>query len=366
MPADAAVELLLPLATWGGRQVWPTADRDGDGREDLLVVAGADVYWPTGPIVDDVLGAPLFVEPIDGVWPGGDVTGDGLADLWSWSFYIWHVDLHAGPVPDPTVLSLGGYFGRVETADPDGDGLVDLVVRRDDGVGVCAVPAPGTISSGEDCTFVHGTSDAEFGIDFTTGDVTGDGVDDVLIGSRASSGTEYSYTPGVYLVPGPWPGEVSQYALAPALWVAPFGGTADPHPALAPVADLDGDGRPEVIVSVGTTTFVLTEENGALVEVARVEGAVTAETADLDGDGALELLVGGIDEASALVGPFAGTVDPGQALVHVTGPPHGAIWRLSAMDRNADGVRDLVVAEEQADGYVDGRSVWLIDGPFVP
>src|SRR5688500_4771459 len=49
LPDDAAVELLLPFAAYSwtpgswGRQVWPTADRDGDGVDDLLVLTGSDV-----------------------------------------------------------------------------------------------------------------------------------------------------------------------------------------------------------------------------------------------------------------------------------------------------------------------------------
>lgn len=269
------------------------ADSDGDGLSEVLVGAAAvnTVYGWTAPFsgTHDVTTATvrLIGEPDSGVgtalaW-GGDVTGDGIADLWV-----------GAPLAD------------------DGIGRVYLVPG----------PVVGDVALADAITITGFEENGRpSGIGWSlqaAGDLTGDGVPDLIVGGFA-----LGYT---WLVSG------------------------------APAADGE-------IRSVAAAT---------LVPVVPGRGpAYAAGAGDVDADGQEDLLVGAPDDeleqgrAYLMRGPLSGTVqlaDTAAAVFHGNDDTLAFGLRLAGgHDVTGDDVPDVWIGDVQAGGGFEGR-VFLFDG----
>ena len=356
-------------------------DFDGDGRTDLAVGApGRDavaIYtdleqpprWIYGPS-DSRFGAALAA---------GDVNGDGVDEL-------------VIGAPD---------HGDREEGSPDASGLAR---------GAVFVHGP----SGPPITILGGAPGDCAGSAVAADDLTGDGLADVLIGAPCRGSYRYidpslelsilAQGPGTaWLLDAPFP-DAPDVAAA----IAVFPGSEDFEQAGAAVrmADLDGDGQPDVLVGAPDYFGALWINPQGRGQVRAWTGAARGElhpgdsfltvrggccgaelfdetgaaiaTADLDGDGFQDLLVGapeaqdfGILGAAWLVpGPASGDID-GLAATVLAAPPDeqgqsgGELGRALAagFDLDSDGVLELAVGgPTDSRGAEGGGVVQILEG----
>lgn len=242
------------------------ADLDGDGKPDIALVAGGghvvsifqNISRPGVP-----LSAASFAPRIDLPFPG-----TGVAD-------------------NPY---------RLRAVDLDGDGRLDLIAAEAGGNRVSIfhnISRPGTLSTssfepsfalitGTDCRFVVAT------------DLDDDGHPDIVALNYGDKTISIFQNIGV-------PGTLTTNSFALALVLPAPGG-----PYEAVLADLDGDGKPDLAVAnqdnntvsiyqnLSTAGVITSNSFAARVDLPGDSGPDTIAAVDLDGDGRLDLVVGAV------------------------------------------------------------------------
>lgn len=422
----------------------PFADGMGNGGNDR---GEAHLVWGAGTLDLAVQAAPLtVVGATDGDWLGysvalGDVTGDGRVDL------VIGVPGGDGPANIGTdrgevLVFYGGagwsgtadlatatpnaiLYGRddgdrlgwtVAVGDVDGDSVGDVVAGAPQGDG------PGNIgtSRGEVYVFTGGTSLSgtidlaianatcviygtdngdEWGDGIAVGEVTGNGVADVVLGARFGDGpANVGNARGeVAVVAGSTslPSVVDLAGTAPTCRIYGADDADELGRSLA-VGDVDGDGMGDVIVgayladgpaNIGTDRGEVVVIRGGVSLPATLDLATAPPTlivygaddndflgfavavADVDRDGTADLWLG----ANGADGPANALPDAGEAVLLISpGAPLPSVIDLataipaltlhgtdagdrlgravSAGDTNGDGLPDLSAAADQGDG----------------
>ncbi len=226
---------------------------------------------------------------------------------------------YAGTDSDCDDLGPAVYPGAVEVCDDTVDNDCDTDI--DEGCGLAALS--------DAIAFVEGTGNG-FAYRVAGGDLTGDGVDDLVVGAYIE-GTDYEGR--AYVFSGPLSGQTS---------------------VSAAVGWVDG-----------------TVEEGAL-------GYRVDTTEDLDGDGVDDLLVGALGLGGSIAKsngtaylvtdvPIGGLVVPDDARAWFVGPHLGSNGGSSVADvgdMNGDGILDVAIGAAQAVEYGGGAGhVYLLHGP---
>jgi hypothetical protein len=218
-------------------------DLNGDGRLDIIastqtvdqssiVHVGLSVLSNAGS--GSFVGSRYVVADSGAAFVVGDLNGDGKPDIAMSGSSTVEVLLNDGT---GTLLGAKGYaapFGNIERADLDGDGKPDLVI------GGNAVDLLHNVGDG---TFAVGRKIADAGYAFTLADVDGDQKPDLVAPFPDCGGV------GVFLNDG-----AGGFASASYYRVTGYrlGDMSDPA-----VGDVNGDGRPDIVVLNGQSASVL-------------------------------------------------------------------------------------------------------------
>lgn len=330
-------------------------DVDGDSKSDLavtnIVSNSVSVYRNTA-----VAGTISFAAKVDfttGTNPYGDaisdIDGDGKPEILTVNAASNTVSVFRNTCTPGTIsfaakidFSTGTLPYIVAVGDLDRDGKPDIAIPNN-GVGINTVSvlrntsSPGTISFAAKVDYGTGTY-PRFA---TIGDIDGDGKPDLIVGNQTAATVSIFRNTSVS-------GAISFAAKVDfASGANTFG--------IAVIGDVDGDGKPDMVVANGGATTVSVYRNtsvaGTLSFAAKVDFATGAtpysvSLGDLDGDGLPDVLVS--DLTGTALSAYRNTSTPGTvSLAAKVDYTTGSLPAIAAVgDLDGDGKPDLAVANE--------------------
>ena len=252
----------------------------------------------------------------------------------------------------------GGKSDSVAVADFNRDGIPDVVVANyDDSVGVLLGTGDGSFQP-----VVNYASGGYSPVSVAVGDFNGDGIPDLVVANKYA----FDYTSPVAILLGNGDGTFQPAALVPFCCGSP---------ASVTVADVNGDGKADLIVAFSDHRWVLVELgngdgtfNPSLTDSGGLQPSSVA-VADVNGDGKLDVLVANMCSDTSCaghgsVGVLLGNGD-GTFQAAVTYDSGGSYTSSVAVgDLNGDGIPDLLVANRGSGfvGVLRGNG----DGTFQP
>lgn len=348
-PGDTAL-FMPPIFYYGGGYGVASAaiaDVNGDGKPDLVV---ANSYCANGVGVLLGNGDGTFQPAVTFVGCAlentiditiGDLNGDSKPDI----------VLTGGAGGGKVLVLLGNGDGTFQApvaldtgskptphlvviADVNGDGKPDLVVAKwhnppNATLGVLLGNGDGTFEEAEDCCWGYDV------ISVAVTDVNGDGTPDIIFTtgspfSPVALGVLLGNGDGTFQPPVTYPGQISEEPL----WVA--------------VADVNGDGKPDMVVSnwtPGTVAVLLGNGDGTFrAPVTYPSGGSNPRgiaVEDVNGDGKLDVLVA---DPSGSVGVLLGNGD-GTFQAGVAYASGFLSSEVTAVDVDADGKPDLLAID---------------------
>ena len=308
---------------WGGHRSFygtiQAADIDGDGSAELLGRSskGIDTFKWNGSSWTPLASAnPNWGN--DGDWDKtrfystiqtADIDGDGAAELlarasagietYKWNGSSWGQLASASPSwSDKTGWNEPQYYSTIQTADVDGDGRAELLARSSQGMELWRW-------TGTDWKELKGGSPAfsdksdwdrpQYYRTIQTGDIDGDGADELL--ARSSAGmSAYKWNGTGWL----------SLATATPNWGDKGGWNVEEYYATIQTGDVNGDGKAELFArtSKGIDTYQWTGKTWAQLASANpslsdehwkdAANYSTIQSGDIDGDKASELVARGL------------------------------------------------------------------------
>src|SRR3989441_5164964 len=302
----------------------------------------------------------------------GDVNGDGKPDLLVGNIYMGNGNYRRGSVGlllgngDGTFLgpvsfdSGGEYAYGVAVGDINGDGNLDLFVANFCADSTCASGGVAVFLGKGDGSFQPVVTYGSGGLDsysVAVGDVNEDGKPDLLVANYYSADGNYYSNGTVGVLLGNGDGTFQ---------AAVSYGSGGSGPVSLAVADVNGDGKPDVVVANqcassdctnGTVGVLFGKGNSTFGRVVSYESggyqASWVAVADVSGDGRPDLLVANQcassnNCANGTIGVLLQNAD-GSFQTAVSYPSGGYYaYSLGVSDVNGDGKPDLVVANQCA------------------
>ena len=249
-----------------------------------------------------------------------------------------------GTLQAALTYATGGYYAySVAVADVNGDGKPDLVVANRCATSSCTNGSVGVLLGNGDGTFqtavAYGTG-GQYAYSVAIADVNGDGKPDLVVTNECATSSCTNGSVSVLLGNGDG---TFQTALTY--------GTGGQYAYSVAVADVNGDGKPDLVVAneVSNTLGVLLGNGDGTFQTALTYGtggqdAYSVAIADVNGDGKPDLVVAneGSNTLGVLLGNGDGTFQT--AVSYGTGGQYA--YSVAIADVNGDGKPDLVVANE--------------------
>ena len=359
-----------PTATWEGRAISAVArgDIDGDGRADLVLV-GQVIGTPDHVVgvrlqqADGRFASPVTLHKLDPSFscdPTGlvvaDLDGNGRADIALARCFTPLTVLLQQPdgrfLAETPAVEISAPVLRA--LDLDGDGRLALVTAAATEFRVLRRDARGTWTP---VLTVPGSTDSIS--DWRLADLDGDGRLDLVFVRSAPGNTSFELAWALRRGSG--------FTAAGSL---PLAALTTDRPALA-VGDVTGDGHADVLLTAirdGNSELLVLPGNGgggfgAAVRYASYFNAATVSVADVDGDGRADVLV--THSTTYQLGVYLQATDGAlQAerrfdigYAYYAGDP------VSVLDLNADGRLDVVVASDLLAGRAWGGAWPLTADP---
>ncbi len=341
---DGTFRVMAPFAAGPGVRAVTVADLNQDGTPDL--VAPNHRGGPLTVLLGNGNGtfrAPvgLSVGPIPESAILADLNGDGVPDL------VTANDMSSGTVRvllgngDGTYHSgvsypAGAYPDAVAAADVNGDGILDLLTPNSSTNSVSVLLGNGDGSFQASRSFATGSTP----VDLQAADVNGDGILDLVTADlNASAGGG-----AVSVLLGNGDGTFR----------SPLTYAVGAYPESVAVADVNGDGEPDLLVAFegnpsladGAVGIFFGNGDGTFQPLRTVfagPAPVAVKVADLNGDGIPDLAVAnytGPGNVSVLLGIGDGTFQTPQSY-----SAGFALNSLAVVDVNGDGIPDLAAAD---------------------
>ncbi len=344
------------------------ADVDGDGTPDLLVATTADQGNVQNPGFANVI---LGNHSSPGTFHTGvhyattgnnpssiavvDLTRSGSFDLVVANFAAGSVSVFmhgASPGTYQTAANVttGGQPNQVASGDINGDGKPDLVLADASATGGAIVlfqdPAnPGTFLA--PMTLAVGANSAAT---VAIGDLNGDGAPDIVAATSDANGNNGA----IYVF--------YQNATTRGTFLAPVTFPAGAQPQAVKIADVNGDGPPDIVVanldpgadgtgSAGVSVLLQDAAHPgsflAPVTYATQGDAVDVAVADLNGDGKPDLVVANLEPAptGSVSVLLQDPARPGVFLAATSYRGFGQPLAVAIGDLNGDHLPDIAVAD---------------------
>jgi hypothetical protein len=283
----ATGKTFTPFAGYTGPIRTAVADFNGDGVADYAFTAGAGI-WARVRIVDGASGQMLVntSRVLNGYTGGafivgGDIDGDGTAEL------IVSADSGRSPMvemyrvsggqlvkqmtftPFPKV-NTGGV--RVAMGDLNHDGAADLIMGTGPGYGSRVAMYDGAALAARRISplrtsFVPFDATANKGVNVASGDINGDGYDDLIVSQDAGGTSLVRVWSGAAITANPG----TPVGSLPPLQEFYANGTSDTSGIRVTTRDLDGNGSAELVTTPSGGTA------GWMRVLAVTSSAVTAE-----------------------------------------------------------------------------------------
>jgi hypothetical protein len=365
MCSDALVPFTVSTMADGPQSVY-VADMDGDGRVDVLSASREDdlIAWYRNDGGSPVVWTPFNITTsADGAVSvhAADLDGDGRLDVLSASRgdnkVAWYKNGGGTPVVwiphNISTITVGAVAAY--PADVDGDGRLDVLSAGMDGNrilwfknggGIPVVWTPFNITSSiVSPTFVYAA------------DMDGDGRLDVLSASRDGASIAWH----------------KNGAGNPMVWTSYNISTTAPYALSVNAADLDGDGRLDVLSASYTDDKIAWYKNGGGSPMVwtqynistTADGAHSVHAVDVDGDGRVDVLSAAYNGNTVAWYKNGGGSPMAWTPYTIATTAYGAISVVSA-DVDGDGRQDVVSASRNGDKIAWYRNMMCPRGSAGP
>ncbi len=379
---DPNTDFNTGTAPWGVA----SGDIDGDGKPDIVVAnrtsGTISVYRnisATGIITTSSF--VLSTNLTSGTSPEGialaDIDGDGKLDIvvtnnGSASVSVFRNSATIGSITSGsfarTDFITGSSPQSVAVGDIDGDGKPEIVTANfasPGGISVLQNTSSGSISFATKVDFV---TTVNF-LSVALGDMDGDGKIDVVATNWPHGVSVFRNTATS--------GAINSGSLAPKVDF-----TTGSNPVGVAIADIDGDGKPEMIVTnygvstigvfqnTATSGIINSSSFAGMVTFGSLSGPFSVSVGDIDGDGKPDLAAGyngGTQVSIYRNTSFTGSITSSSFAVEVDFPTGGTPRQVAIGDLDLDGLPDVVSSNQLSNTFsiLKNDPLQSITGNFV-